>query len=169
MIAKIQNIHVFNVLYDIKCVHLNLFSSDFSKKIQVKAVQWWKDSIHIFYVVAHRKKIFTSCKMQMRLVFRHFMYLRRRRASRFEITLHKTLSLNDEFNDTTWKKESATRLQTRATLLKPPFVINLLGFYLSSYIITTSHRWRGSLWCNRMHTTPFCFFWPETRTHGHKL
>ena len=32
MIAKIQNIHVFNVLYDIKCVHLNLFSSDFSKK-----------------------------------------------------------------------------------------------------------------------------------------
>ena len=32
MIAKIQNIHVFNLLYDIKCVHLNLFSSDFSKK-----------------------------------------------------------------------------------------------------------------------------------------
>ena len=28
-------------------------------------------------------------------------YVFRRRASRFEITLHKTLSLNDEFNDTT--------------------------------------------------------------------
>ena len=130
MIAKIQNIHMFTVLYDITCVHLNLFCSDFSKtnSSESSAVQWWKDSIHIFYVVAYRKKNICIVLNANATSFSSF-YVLRRRASRFEITLHKTLSLNDEFNDTTWKKESATRLQTRATLLKPPFVINLLGFY----------------------------------------
>ena len=122
---------------------------------------------YFFYVLVFRKYNIYIMLNANATIFWSF-YVFRRRASQFEITLHKTLSLNDEFNDTRKKVQRGCKPE-HYYILKPPFVINLLGFYLSSYIITTSHRWRGSLWCNRMHTTPFCFFWPEIRTHGHKL
>ena len=98
------------------CVHLNPFCSDSSESSAVMkrfntyvCFMWWCQKNNIYIVLNAYRTSFWS------------FYVFRRRASRFEITLHKTLSLNDEFNDTTWKKESATRLQTRALHTKTPF------------------------------------------------
>ena len=102
---------------------LNLFCSDFTKK-EFKWKQCSGDKIqyiwYFFYVLVFRKYNIYIVWNANATSFWSF-YVFRRRASRFEITVHKTLSLNDEFNDTTWKKESATRLQTRALHTKTPF------------------------------------------------
>ena len=146
------------------CVHLNPFCSDLKKKSSESIAV--VERFNTFYVV--KKRIFITCEMQMRLVFGHFMYSEGVQVDlrlRFIKLFHWMMNLMTQHE----RKKVQRGCKPEHYILKPPFVINLLGFYLSSYIITTSHRWRGSLWCNRMHTTPFCFFWPETLTHGHKL